>query len=140
MRLAALLAILCGISSGADLFRPEALARNSPRFLWPNGVIPYVVSDDVPEQSRITQAIAHWEENTPIRLVRRTDQTNYIRFVRQAGTCSSAVGMTGGEQRINLDDGCTKAIVIHEIGHAVGLFHEHSRHDRELYVRVVLQD
>ena len=140
MRLAALLVVLCGVSAGADLFRPEALARSSPRFLWPNGVIPYVIDEALPEQSRVTEAIAHWEENTPIRLIRRTDQANYVRFVRQSGSCSSLVGMIGGEQSVNLDDGCTKGSTVHEIGHVVGLFHEHARHDRDLYVRVMPQE
>jgi hypothetical protein len=60
--------------------------------------------------------------------------------MRQSGTCSSSVGTAGGEQRVNLDDGCTTPLIIHEIGHVVGLFHEHSRHDRDLYVRVVARD
>ncbi len=88
----------------------------------------------------MSRAISHWTENTPIRLVARTDQPNFVRFARQQGGCTSPVGMIGGEQRVNLDDGCTTPLVIHEIGHVVGLFHEHSRHDRDLYVKVLPQE
>src|SRR5687767_4744689 len=140
MRLTGLFWLLVAACSAGELLRPEALVRNNPRFLWPNAVIFYTIDDDLPNQSRMTDAIAHWEENTPVRFVRRTDQRNYVRFFRQAGPCNSQVGMVGGEQRINLDDNCSKPSVIHEIGHAVGLYHEHSRQDRDLYVRVVPQD
>src|SRR5262245_16895075 len=60
----------------------EAVARNSTRFLWPNGVVPYVIDSALPSQKRVTDAIQHWNEKTPIQLVRRTNETNYVRFVQ----------------------------------------------------------
>ena len=47
--------------------------------------IPYIIQSDLPNQDRITQAISHWENNTTIRFILRTDSnakyyTNYVPF------------------------------------------------------------
>ena len=43
-------------------------------------------------------------------------------------------GRGGGEQFIFLHETCDWRIVVHEIGHAVGLWHEHQRQDRDRYL------
>ena len=122
--------------------RKDSIARSSQRVRWPGGVIPYVISDDLPNKKRIIDAIDHWNQNTPIRLVERTDEGNYVRFARPASTstCNSFVGMVGREQVINIGDGCSAGSTIHEIGHSVGLFHEQSRQDRDLFLKTNLDN
>lgn len=92
----------------------------------------------LPNSARVTQAIAHLEENTPIRFVARTNQADYVRFVRNpnASFSSSAIGMRGGEQLIRLSDGATRGTVVHECCHALGVLHEQSRCDRDQFVRI----
>ena len=55
--------------------------------------------------------------------------------------CSSYVGMiNNGAQDVSLDDGCISrirpGIVLHELMHAAGFFHEHTRSDRDTFIRI----
>lgn len=106
---------------------------------WTGGVIPYTIDPTIPTQSRITDAIAHWNTQLSgsIRLVPRTTESAYVHFTRasSSGTCSSYIGRLGiPAQPINIGDACSKGNVIHEIGHSVGLYHEHTRSDRAGWV------
>lgn len=51
--------------------------------------------------------------------------------------CYSGVGMMGGEQTVNIGKYCgTVGIVMHELMHALGFWHEQSRTDRDTYVTI----
>ena len=109
-------------------------------YLWPDGIIPYEIANNLPDQYRIHDAIDHWESRTAIRFVPRAEanvsHNNYIEFRPYIG-CASYVGMQNkGMQPILLARACSTGNTIHEIGHALGLWHEHSRSDRDDYVDV----
>jgi hypothetical protein len=107
---------------------------------WPDGVIPYIISDEFSEGQRreVVRAIDHWNDRTIIRLRRRFNEEDFVRFVQAEDVCQATVGRVGGEQTVGCDvgDGFGTGNVIHEIGHAVGYFHEHQRPDRDQFVRI----
>jgi uncharacterized protein (TIGR03437 family) len=48
--------------------------------------------------------------------------------------------MIGGQQSILLGSACPTSAVIHEIGHALGLHHEQSRKDRDIWLTVMFEN
>ena len=109
------------------------------QYRWPNGIIPYLIDSRLPMQGRVTDAITHWNSvlGGLVRLVPYSGQTNHVYFTTGYG-CSSSVGMLGlGRQNVYLADSCSTGNAIHEIGHAFGLWHEHTRLDRDSYVKIL---
>ncbi|KAJ0060786.1 hypothetical protein NL108_000181, partial [Boleophthalmus pectinirostris] len=63
-------------------------------------------------------------------------ERTYISFTKQNG-CWSYVGDFKTGQDLSIGAGCdTKAIVEHELLHALGFYHEQSRSDRDDYVKI----
>lgn len=116
----------------------QAIYIDGSSYRWTNGVVPYVIDGGLPNQARMTDAMTYIQQVTAgITFVARNGETDYIHFVAGTG-CSSNIGRQGGEQTIVFDNTCSLGNAKHEILHALGLYHEQSRCDRDTYVTVHL--
>jgi hypothetical protein len=112
--------------------------------LWPAGVVPYVFdpSVSVAHRQSFLDAANEWTAFANITFVPRTSQTNYI-IVKDGGPGlsggNSFVGMKNpGPQDLNIGStSWNRGTLCHEIGHALGLIHEHQRRDRDSFVTII---
>ncbi|GBN80356.1 Astacin-like metalloprotease toxin 1 [Araneus ventricosus] len=91
----------------------------------------------------IDDAIKQYEDNTCIRFVKRTNQAKYVKIIKDGRKCYSHVGQVQRPQPqpLSLGGGCEFiGTVVHELGHAIGLYHEHQRSDRDTYITVYGQN
>jgi hypothetical protein len=121
--------------------RSELIGRSPTSYRWPGGVIPYTLPQGTPFSAAVQAAIDHMNArlNPTVRFVPHSNETDFIEF--NSGTvCASLVGRIGGQQFVNVTDTCPTGSLIHELGHVVGAWHEHTRTDRDLHVRILLQN
>lgn len=115
---------------------------------WTNGIVPYVFHSSVnsTNQNRLIAAMNEWSSVAGITFVPRTTQANYIEFINSGAIPSegtgnwSYVGMIGGRQYLSMYNWDWHYIIMHELAHALGVWHEQSRPDRDTYVSIQWQN
>lgn len=116
---------------------PDALRGAHAANLWPNAVVHYDFDENVtPEQQQ--QALTAMEALSSVSglaFVARSEEPDYI-HIQDSDTNSSFVGRLGGRQDVNIYNWDSGYIIIHELMHAVGVWHEQQRPDRDQYVLI----
>ncbi len=103
--------------------------------LWTGGVVYYEWDANVSaaNRSNMLNAMVQWVAVANVSFSLRFNQSNYV-HIQDSTANNSAVGMVGGAQIINITSWTSVYIVAHELGHCLGLFHEHQRPDRDSYL------
>ncbi|NXK75612.1 ASTL metalloendopeptidase, partial [Amazona guildingii] len=125
--------------------RRSRSAINCRHCNWPqssDGIVrvPYVLDPTYDEShiNGIHDAMAEFEALTCIKFVKRETERDYLN-IKSADGCWSNYGRVGGGQTVSvMKGGCMwKGIIQHELDHALGFLHEHSRSDRDKYVKIM---
>ena len=121
-----------------NLVSNRAIEGSIDTNLWSEGIIPFSFDGNVNEtnRNRMLEAMQDWENIGHIDFITRTTQIDYILIKASVDTNSSSVGRVGGEQLILITSWTNHYIIMHELAHALGMWHEHSRLDRDNYIQI----
>ncbi|GMR61102.1 hypothetical protein PMAYCL1PPCAC_31297, partial [Pristionchus mayeri] len=108
--------------------------------IWGTAPIPFSFATGVSDEMKgiVRAATAFWTANTCVNFQENGSGANKILVVNKGG-CYSSIGKVGnGVQELSLENrGCNSiSTATHELEHALGVYHEQSRADRDSYVRV----
>src|SRR5262245_55360312 len=58
----------------------QGVVITGAQFRWPNCTVPFTIDPTLPNQARVTDAVAHWNANTRFRFIARTAEADFVTF------------------------------------------------------------
>ncbi|MCB0633399.1 MAG: M12 family metallopeptidase [Saprospiraceae bacterium] len=120
-----------------NLMNQRGIILSAFQSRWLYGVVPYIDFSAHPRSNLIREAMNEIEEKTNLSFVQRTNEDKYVRFYNSNdGNYSVGLGapLSAGQRSVYLTSNVSKGTIMHELLHAAGMKHEHSRCDRDKYV------
>ncbi|XP_055344801.1 uncharacterized protein LOC129592723 isoform X2 [Paramacrobiotus metropolitanus] len=121
----------------------RATGQLAPGNYWPNNGkdIPYAFEQlDADQRQAVEKALRlmEWRTSFCITFKSRTQEREHILF-QPGKSCQAEIGRVHAHAtKVKLHADCfSSGIIQHEVMHALGMFHEHSRPDRDEYVTVL---
>ena len=132
-----------------DDVHPSVAVNDGSRTLgrrWYSSKIPYRIASDITNDAAIRRVLKNIEDKVGLEFW-ETDcnpgaslRNNYIQFDVYHDATEDGYADYGrqdwGATNVYIGGNARDRVIIHEVGHALGLFHEHSRPDRDNYVRI----
>ena len=128
----ALAMVACATPLHAGFFYNGISPANRP---WPGGTVPYVIDPalSVAQRKTYLDGIREWELAGNVQFIPRTTETSYV-FLKYDPLGPNRV--SGANPQLVEINSLTRAQICHEMGHSLGLNHEHIRPDRNTFVTV----
>lgn len=125
-----------------DMIMPSD--KNALKMTWPEVdgklSVPYQVHPDLAgRMDSIMQAMEMVSQSTCVSFHNRTTEVDYLCFY-PSKSCASFVGFRGGVQNVYMGPTCTAGNIAHEVIHALGFYHEHTREDRDQYIDILVDN
>uniref|UniRef100_H3DCL9 Metalloendopeptidase n=1 Tax=Tetraodon nigroviridis TaxID=99883 RepID=H3DCL9_TETNG len=125
-----------------DIEQDKTSSRNTiigEKYRWPT-TVPYYLEDslDMNAKGVVLKAFDQYRLKTCIDFTPWKGEQNYISVFKGSGCFSSVGNQHVGKQRLSIGKNCDRlGTVEHEFLHALGLWHEQSRADRDDYVQIM---
>jgi len=113
---------------------------------WPGGVVPVAFGENVnsEKQQIFLNACLQWSSVASVSCQPHVDERDYLYVTADANdTCYTSVGMATEDSPYKMRHMNMHPVncwedkqVLHELGHVLGLMHEHQRADRDEYITV----
>ena len=105
---------------------------------WEDGIIPYYLKGEFSNQDilNIEEAMHNWENVCGVKFTKVSPRSSAYCIIRvTAYVWESSIGENNSQCRMLFGSSMSEvSIITHELGHCIGLVHEHQRPDRDLYV------